>query len=190
MYLYMLPLAHSSSALPSEMLVPTPDNGVEHTAATFAPPQAFLSQAAADEIILFPPQAFLLTLVSQFISGTADAGPLGYVAQREQLLSFVRTVPTAVTDKGKENWTAQIPWADKVMSPQNLLVRQGDGRVVLSLERPGPNLKGTGRGGDWDRVVLVKFGKAGPRQVEVRLREDVLREERELSKAAELTNKL
>jgi len=70
-------------------------------------------------------------------------------------------------------------YKDKVMSPTGLFFRKSDGRSVLALDKPGPELKDSGRGGDKDRVVLVKFGKEGPRNVEVRLRKDVLNEERE-----------
>ncbi|KAL7793182.1 hypothetical protein V8C37DRAFT_105345 [Trichoderma ceciliae] len=180
MYLYLIPI--SRTGVPSEMLVPTPDGGVEHTEALFAPPQTFLSRVASNEIILFPPQYYILTLLTKFLKGptaSVEEGPLYYTRQRRELLSFLKASPTADTDKGKEHATAKISWADKVMSPYHLFVRKSDKKVVLGLEKPGPELKDSDRGGDWERVVLVSFGKAGPSQVEVRLREDVLREERE-----------
>lgn len=176
MYLYMLPLA---SNLPSEMLVPTPDGGVEHTAAVFAPAQHFLSLAASKDIILFPPQAFLLVLLTRFIAAASEASLEEYTSQRERLLSFLQQVPTAETAKGREHPTSRISWADKVMSPHNLFIRASDGRIVLGIDKPGPELKGTTRGGDWERVVLVRFTKAGPTEVEIRLRQDVLEEERQ-----------
>lgn len=75
--------------------------------------------------------------------------------------------------------TAGISWAEKTMSPRTLFVRGQDGRVVLGLERPGPELENEeGRGGDWERVVLVRFTKRGPVEVEVRGREEVFEEER------------
>ncbi|KPM45843.1 hypothetical protein AK830_g573 [Neonectria ditissima] len=179
MYLYMLPLTRSQ--MPSEMLIPTPDNGVEHTAALFAPAQSFLSRASANSIILFPPQAYLLHLVATIFSATSAApeqGPLHLASQREKLLAFLSSVPTAETDKGKQHKTALIPWGDKVMSPHTLFVRKTDNRVVLALDKPGTELQASGRGGDWERVVLVNFGKGGPTNVEIRRREDVLEEER------------
>ncbi|KAF5003639.1 hypothetical protein FDECE_9810 [Fusarium decemcellulare] len=179
MYLYMLPLTRSN--IPSEMLIPTPDNGIEHTAALFAPASSFLSRAASNSIILFPPQAYLLTLVAKIFtapSGSLEEGPLQLAAQRKKLLSFLQRVPTAETDKGKQHKTATISWGDKVMSPHNLFIRKDDKRVVLGLDKPGPELKDTDRGGDWERVVLVNFGKGGPSNVEVRRREDVLEEEK------------
>jgi len=71
-----------------------------------------------------------------------------------------------------------VLWRDKVISPTVLFLRKQDGRTVLALDKPGPELKGSGRSGDSARVVLVKFGKEGPRDVEVRLRKDALDEER------------
>jgi hypothetical protein len=178
MYLYCLPI--TSSSTPSSYLVPTPDGGLEHTAALFSSPQNFLSQASAGEIILFPPQHYLLTLLSRFLpsDSTPAYGPLHYQAQREKLLDFIHRVPTAETKKGLEDRTSQIPWGEKVMSPRTLFVREEDGRVVLGLEKPGPELEGSDRGGDWERVVLVRFTKKGPVEVEVRGREEVFEEER------------
>lgn len=180
MYLYMLPI--SRSGIPSEMLVPTPDGGVEHTEAIFAPPQTFLSRVASNEMILFPPQCYILTLLTKFLKGptiSVEEGPIYYTRQRKQLLKFIKATPTVDTEKAKDHVTSSISWADKVISPYHLFVRKSDKRVVLGLEKPGLELKDSDRGGDWERVVLVSFGKAGPSQVEVRLREDVLAEEKE-----------
>lgn len=71
-----------------------------------------------------------------------------------------------------------VKWADKVMSPVPLLIRQSDARAVLNLNSPGPELKDSGRKGDEKRVVLVSFSKEGPRNVDVRLRQEVLEEEK------------
>ena len=101
-------------------------------------------------------------------------------------MEFVGRVPTATGGKAKEHATSTISWGDKVMSPHSLFIREGDGRVVLGLDKPGPELKGSGRGGDWERVVLVRFGKGGPREVEVRQREDALEEERKAKKESNL----
>lgn len=180
MYLYLLPLTrtHKTSSLP---LIPTPDNGVEHTTALFAPASTFLVQASTNAIILFPPQLYLLRLVASVLSATAaspEQGPLHLSSQRDKLLAFVARVPTAETERGRRHPTADVAWADKVMSPHTLFVRKADKRVVLALDKPGPELKGSGRAGDWERVVLVNFGKEGPTNVEVRRREEVLEEER------------
>lgn len=68
------------------------------------------------------------------------------------------------------------------MSPIGIQVRKSDGRSVLGLGKPGPELKDSGRGGDEKRVVLVNFRKEGPRDVEVREKSEVLAEERQESK--------
>lgn len=194
MYIYMLP--HSAStgadAAENEIIVPTPDGGVEHTAAKFDDAWTWLYRADKGEIILFPPQYYLLYLVSQFCKAAAPSpapgkghGDAYFASQRRGLTDFLHRAPTAVTEAGRKQPSSEIPWAHKVMSPHNLFIREGDNRIVLGLDKPGPELKGTGRGGDWERVVLVKFTRDGPRKVEVRGREEVLREEKEAKRARE-----
>lgn len=81
--------------------------------------------------------------------------------------------------------TGDPPWGQKCISPTTMALPNGkgreDGRVVLALDGPGPELEGRRRG-ERERVVLVEFKKEGPRRVEVRWRKDVLVEEREESK--------
>ena len=196
MYLYMLPLAAKSTAASSDEVstaagvpkeeaivhTPTSDGGVEHTAATFDEVSTWLARQTNGEIILFPPQLFLLTLLSGFIKPSTDSTQKGhkdYARERKQLLSFLSQTPsTSPGSKVANHPTANISWADKVISPHTLFIRRRDGRVVLGLDKPGLELKDSGRGGDWERVVLVRFQKEGPREVEVRNRENVLREEK------------
>lgn len=71
-----------------------------------------------------------------------------------------------------------VLWKDKCMSPTGLLMRKSDGRSVLGLEKPGLELEGSVRRGDGKRVVLVRFGKGGPRDVEVLEKGEVLDGER------------
>ncbi|KAL7620762.1 hypothetical protein AAE478_009760 [Parahypoxylon ruwenzoriense] len=194
MYIYMLPLSTRGdpviSAARSEAMVPTPDGGIEITAARFEKASTWLEKQRKGEIILFPPQCFLLHMLSQFLVGP-PAGSLSspavmehYRLQREKLRGFLATVPTASHPKAAAHPTAQVPWADKAISPTALGIRQSDRRVILGLDKPGPELKGTDRGGDWERVVLVKFAKGVARDVEIRGREEVLAEEREYEKRA------
>ncbi|KAF4497347.1 NUDIX family hydrolase [Fusarium agapanthi] len=182
MYLYMLP--QSKSNWPFQMIIPTPDGGIEHTAALFAPAESFLARAATNSIILFPPQYFLLSLIAKVFQNSKVSsdgqGSSQITAQRENLLSFLSRVPTAETEKGQAHKTAMIPWSEKVISPHNLFIRQQDKRIVLGLDKPGPELRGSERGGDWEHVVLVNFGKGGPANVEVRRREEALEEERKV----------
>ena len=187
MYLYMLPL---SASVPEDgktiIHTPTHDGGLEHTAAAFDDARNWLARTQQGEVVLFPPQCYLLHLVSQFMAGPPAEGADGqehYQGQRDALMEFIQRVPMAEGNHA----TAQIPWAEKAMSPTSLFVRKADKRVVLGLEKPGPELKGTGRGGDWERVVLVRFTKeAGPQGVEVRRRDEVLREEREEGREGKL----
>lgn len=187
MYLYMLPV--SQRGVPSQMHVPTPDGGVEHTAALFAPAQTFLEQAAGKAIILFPPQVYLMTLLTRFLTGHAvdvEASTLHYMGQRKKLLRFLRHKLTAETDAGKKHRTAGIMWGDKVICPYAIGYREQEKRAIMALDKAGPELKGTTDGGDWERVVLVRFGKGGPSNVEVRLREQVLEEQRRMESEAKL----
>jgi hypothetical protein len=182
MYLYMLPL---SSATTQETVIPIPshDGGLEHTAATFDFISTWLARAKSGDIILFPPQLYLLTLLSRFIS----PGSTDYASQRQALTSFLSATRTSTTDK--QDPTALIPWAEKVMSP-TAMFQVPDGRLVLGLDKPGPELAGSGRGGDRERVVLVDFAKEGPRRVEIRGREEVLRLKREAEREEEGKSKL
>lgn len=180
MYLYQLPL--SRAAVPSEMLIPTPDNGIEHTAALFAPAHALLARVADGSMTLFPPQYYLLHLLDGFLGGgdagdrdSVEAGPLHRASQRKKLLAWLRRTPTAA----EAHATASIPWSEKVMCPVRLPVRRADGRIVLGLDKPGPELQGSPRGGDWERVVLVDFAEGGPRNLEVRPRRAVLQEDKQ-----------
>lgn len=113
MYLYMLPLASEASrpsGLPqtdlNQAIIPTPthDGGVEHTAATFDDARAWLGRARAGDIILFPPQFYLLHLVSEFLRpqpSTPEGPPQQqreyYQAQRNALLEFLKRTPTSTS---------------------------------------------------------------------------------------------
>ncbi|KAF4124987.1 NUDIX domain [Geosmithia morbida] len=179
MYIYLLPL---DTTLPSEMLVPTPDGGVEHTAATFAHASTFLDRAAGGEIILFPPQVYLLHHVARFLpapgDGDGDGSADHRASQRERLVNFLRAVPTTSSAAAHGHPTSRIAWADKVISPHTLFLRKADGRVVLGLDKPGPELATTSRGGDHESVALVRFAEGGLSDVEIRLRAHVLAEEK------------
>ncbi|OJD36719.1 nudix domain-containing protein [Diplodia corticola] len=177
-----LPLTHEA-VIP----LPTPDGGVEHTAARFLPAHAWLDLARAGDIILFPPQFFLLHLVAQHVCSTPPSSPSPSPSssspspspspssppqprsllqrQRDSLLSFVR----------------EGGWGEKCISPAVVGGgrRKSDGRVVLALDKPGWELEGSGREGVREYVVLVDFRREGPRRVEVGLRSEVLAEDRE-----------
>jgi hypothetical protein len=185
MYIYFLPLTQTSKNISSKSVIPVPtsDGGVEHTAALFAPCKTWLEQARRNEIILFPPQFYLMHLLSPFLasfSSSSSSSPQSTTQlqeQRNRVMEFL---------KGDGGDGKGVSWEEKVMSPIGILMRKSDGRSVLGLEKPGPELMGSGRGGDEKRVVLVRFGKEGPRDVDVRDRVEILEEERVKDDAAKL----
>ena len=173
MYIYFLPLTQTSAAnIQSKAIIPVPtsDGGIEHTTALFASCKEWLDQATRDEIILFPPQYYLMSLLAPLLPASSGStfSTEELRKQREEVAEFLEG-----DGDGKG-----VKWADKVMSPLGLLMRKSDGRSVLALDKPGLELVNSDRRGDEKRVVLVKFGKEGPRNVEVRLRKDILDEEK------------
>lgn len=178
MYLYFLPLSANAvgSTLPSdkEAIIPAPtsDGGLEHTAARFLPVSQWLNMARSGEIMLFPPQFFLMHLLEPFLSPdgldapSVDSATLNN--RRARAIAFVKSGNPA--------------WTDKCISPITVMKLEGDGRVVLSLDKPGLELKGSGRIGELERVVLANFGKGGPTNVEIAYRKDIFPEDREKGK--------
>lgn len=164
MYLYFLPLAHPG--IPQTLHIPTCDGGVEHTEAQFLPASEWLSLAQAEKIILFPPQFFLLKLVADFLKTVSSSrdqrlSTRALQLQREDLLEFVET--------------GDPPWGEKCISPWPL--KKEGKRLVMGLDEPGPELDGTDRRGDAERVVWVQFkGKEGTSGMEVAWRKDVVDE--------------
>jgi hypothetical protein len=179
MYLYFLPTSatNGASGLPGSnraLMIPTPthDGGIEHTAAKFDDATNWLKIGRSGDIVMFPPQFYLLYLVAEQLAKATDPEQ-----QRQALLEFLKRTPTST--RHPEKPTSSIPWAEKVMSPSVIPAKRSDGRAVLGLDNPGRELVGSGRGGDWERVVLVGFGKDGPRRLEVRPREEVMAEVRD-----------
>ena len=79
-------------------------------------------------------------LLSPFLYPTSPSEESELQAQREKVVEFL--------ERKEGNG---IMWKDKVMSPSGFMVLKRDGRSVLSLEKPGPELMGSGRGGDAER---------------------------------------
>jgi hypothetical protein len=167
MYLYFLPIPNNEQSLQStaqglprdgrqEVQVPTSDGGIEINEARFLPASTWLEKARADEIILYPPQYLLLSIVSQFLDQTT---PPEAQKCRDNLLQFIHS--------------NNPPWTDKFVCPKSLKLLD-DKRSVLALDDPGPELQGSGKKGVFDRVILVRFDKDGPRNVDVRWKKDVL----------------
>lgn len=142
MYIYLLPFDWVNE-------VATHDGGKEHTAADFDNVRIWMDKSQKNKIILYSPQAYLISMLGYFMTGEKD-----YAEQRRRLLEFIARVPTGKADHP----TAKIPWADKVMSPSALPgIKFADGRTVIRADDPGPELRGTGRGGDFDRVIVSQM---------------------------------
>lgn len=158
MYLYFLP-TQQQGTLPDEKHVPTGDGGREVTEAKFLRASEWLRLAQDGQIILFPPQFLLLHFVAGFLD--QHPGTTGTSQPRENL-EKQRDALRAFAHSGDP------PWTDKCISPK-LWKSTDDGRAVLALDQPGPELKGL-RGGDSEWVVLVRFVKGEAREVAVRKR--------------------
>jgi hypothetical protein len=175
MYIYFLPISESQASavgsIPSstEAVIPTPthDGGVEHTEARFLPASTWLDMARSGEIILFPPQFFLLHLISQFLTPALPSAPSSDALeqQRTQLRGFLAG--------------GDPPWGEVCISPTALAIGPlADKRTVLSLEASGDEVKHLGRRGVKEYVVLTSRVGPTPSNLDVRLREDVLEEAR------------
>ena len=154
MYLYFVDPAEQGN--PS---VHATADKVETMAPEWRSARDWLSRARSGEIILFPPQFLLLYLVSEVLDGAGDSSEEDVLRKREALKKRI---------EGEG-------WGQKYISPIGTSVGE-DGRSVLSLDKPGPELRGSGLKGEEEYVVLVKFNKEGPRNVEVGLKRDVLKE--------------
>jgi 8-oxo-dGTP pyrophosphatase MutT (NUDIX family) len=204
MYIYFLPLGSVSptkKAAPSatppnsgleeedEIVIPNPthDGGIEHTAARFLPPNKWIDLARQNRIILFPPQFFLTLMLAPYLSSTvtSPSSPIPSVSdlqlEREKLLDFLHKPRTYDSQP-------EVSFAEACISPIVLgkgeygdKAQDGVGGVdkytaVLVLDRPGEEVdaQGQGRKGIREWVVTTKFKGEGPRDVDVRRREDVL----------------
>ncbi|KAF2875870.1 hypothetical protein BDV95DRAFT_603272 [Massariosphaeria phaeospora] len=147
---------------------PTHDGGIEHTAARFLPAHSWLALARQNRIILFPPQFFLLHILSPYLSPrvTSPSSPPPSLSalqtERSRLLAFLA-----------ERSGAEPSFAEACVSPVVLgKGRDGSRTTVLGLASPGVEV-GTGRSGFAEWVVMARFTGEGPRDVEVRRRAEV-----------------
>jgi 8-oxo-dGTP pyrophosphatase MutT (NUDIX family) len=204
MYLYMLPLDDSTplpefegspkgaAATPQAAnenqrnMIPRHDGGLEHTAAEFGQAESWLVKAKSNKIVLFPPQFYLLHLVSEFttVDKTRETsmGHQQYQTQRDGLISFLARTPTtrpgsdkSTASETRPHPTSVIPWAEKVMSPRFLVPGAADGRMIFGVDRPGPELQDSGRGGDYERVLLLRFDRGVTSDMDIYWRDEVVR---------------
>lgn len=168
----------------STAFIPSHDGNVENTAATFSPAATWLHLARSGSIILFPPQFLLLHLISHFLdNGRNDDEDNAFCAQQgqQQRIQRLRTFildTSAYDDEDGVSSKFSPPYSEKCISPYALPMaqRRRDGKVVLGLDRPGPEVEGDGLAGDGERLVLVKWSKEGPREMEVRWRREIVEE--------------
>ncbi|KAL2858863.1 hypothetical protein BJX68DRAFT_143406 [Aspergillus pseudodeflectus] len=169
MYIYFLPLPLDSensllNEIPAEgereeIQIPTSDGGVEISEAQFLPASEWLRKAGKGEIILFPPQFVLLSLASQFLDKEPRTGcPDELQRRRTQLIDFAHS--------------GSPPWTEKCISPKVGKFVE-DGRAVMLLDHPGPELKDTDRRGESERVVLVRFEGGGARDLSLGWKKDI-----------------
>ncbi|KAL4878408.1 hypothetical protein BJY04DRAFT_221133 [Aspergillus karnatakaensis] len=169
MYLYFLPLPLESeqsalSEIPAEgereeIQIPTNDGGVEIAEAQFLPASEWLRKAGQGEIILFPPQFVLLALASQFLDTEPRTASVEELRRRrQQLIDFAHS--------------GSPPWTEKCISPKVGKYAE-DGRAVMKLDHPGPELQGTERRGESDRVVLVRFQDGSARELGLAWKKDI-----------------
>ena len=71
------------------------------------------------------------------------------------------------------SFTAQIPLSEKTISPRPMGLLD-DGRVLLALDAPGPELLGSARGGDYERMIAFRFKKGVPKSLEILKRRDAI----------------
>ncbi|CAK7236439.1 hypothetical protein SBRCBS47491_009637 [Sporothrix bragantina] len=177
MYLYFLPLdtgAETAKAGDVSATSSSQDNNgasadqTEVIEAEFATAAAWVQRARNSDIILFPPQLYILSLLAPLLKGTAG----NYAAERKAVADLVNGGPAPGEDPA-----TFVPWADRVISPRLIgkLPDDKQGRAVMTLEYPGPELKNAGRAGDSYRVVVVGNMPPGPpRDLELLLRADIL----------------
>ena len=151
------------------MHIPTPDGGVEHTAARFLYPQEWLDLAHNGEIVLYPPQFFLLSMTAPFLhdSSSVAVAQESFAEQRKRVIEFVQS-------------NGDPPWGEKCISPDTI---QKDGKhLIMGLGNAGPELANTDRCGDRERVIKVELskdmdsgrGRRRPQPQQVAWRRDVL----------------
>ncbi|KAI9731529.1 MAG: hypothetical protein M1834_004649 [Cirrosporium novae-zelandiae] len=206
-YLYFLPLAPSTpptsteqpkvpsnpdhrlvsaSTIPpkhTEILSTNPFNGgTKITSLEFASPSTWLERANAGEIILPPPEYYLLHLLSQFLTPhpTEAEQPLlqKYEKDRAALMGFITS--------------GTPPFGNRAICPQKLNSKESadnNNKIILALDNkpePGTEMWKRGNGeveetetGDPDRFIIADFTDLetdGPRGLEVVWREEFLKE--------------
>ena len=166
MYLYFLPL-ESSSQESSPAQIPTSDGGIEHTEAVFDYADTWLEKSKNGEIVLFPPQVFLLIQIAAFLKPLARVDPEASAEKRRAMLEEQRARLLIMVQDEDEDPS----WAEKCISPRPL--RREGAKVVMGLDYAGDEVQGENRRGDLKRVMVWSLGNSGPTDVQVQMRSQV-----------------
>jgi len=165
-YIYFLPLLGAANGQVVEDLTaeqesqvqePTSDGGIEILEARFLPATEWLRLARMGEIIMLAPQVLLLTFVGHFLD-QPESQLQASTTRRSELLKFI--------------YSGNPPWTCKYICPRPI-GQVADGRGIFALDHAGPELEGSDKKGEPDRVVLYRATKEGPREVEIRWGRDV-----------------
>ena len=165
MYIYMLPLEESSLADQGDYFIPRSDGGKEHNSASFKYADEWTELAQSGELLLFPPQFYLLSLIAPFIrKPRKEISTVELQRQRDQLVDFLENLPADGQDR--------IPWANKIISPTTRK-KSKDGRAILLLDTSGPELNNIPQG-DASRFVIMSVAKgAKEKKLEVKDRKEL-----------------
>lgn len=154
MYLYFLPIGSSHSTLESSVkqqtAMPTTDGGIEHNAAHYLYPQEWLDLSLKKEIVLFPPQFILLSLIAPFLP--PDNAPHDKIPDAEALLLQRQKLKQWVTSHGDP------PWSEKCISPSTIETVKNE-YIMMGLDKPGPELEMSTRKGDSEWVLKVELDR-------------------------------
>lgn len=149
MFLYFIP--ESNPSAPETVggrtrQLPTDDGGIEIVSTRFMAPQLALDAAKRDEIVLFPPQFYLISMLLPFLEQSAGLEDHVAKLRRKRLVRFAKG------DFGK-----------MTVEP-HVLRKLSDRRVLMGL---GPN-------GDKDSFVIVQIAEKGePRGLKLLRKHDV-----------------
>lgn len=149
MFLYFVPEDTSSvsgTTRGKAQQLPTGDGGIEILSTRFMAPHVALDAAKRQEIVLFPPQFYLISALLPFLEQSTGLEDHVAKLRRRKLVRF-----------------AEGEFGQMTVEP-HVLKKLSDGRVVMGL---GPN-------GDQENVVIAQVAKKGePRGLELLKKHDV-----------------
>ena len=165
MYVYMLPLEEASLADQGDYFIPRSDGGKEHNSASFKYADEWTELAQSGELLLFPPQFYLLSLIAPFIrKPEKELSSTELQQQRDRLVDFLENLTVGSDDR--------VPWAKKIIGPTSRK-KSKDGRAILLLDTSGPEMNNISRG-DASRFVMMSVAKgAKQKKLEVRDRREL-----------------